>query len=90
MAETKVKHLAQEIMSLSEGERQELATEVLPLLLLTRGGIEAIDQALHGLSEEDLNTLVERARSRHRETPEHTIAAVISEALKAVRAASRA
>lgn len=85
----KVEHLVREIMTLPEGERQQLAREVLPSLLMTKVGLEGIDQALQALSEEELDALVERARNRNRDVPEETVAAVIGEALKATRAASR-
>ena len=41
------------------------------------------------LSDEELDALVERARARGRDLPEEAIAAVIGEALRAVRAQSR-
>ena len=89
MGDSKVRHLAQEILSLKKEEREELAEQVLPLLLLTREGLEGIDQALRALSDHELAALVERARSRNRDIPDQTIAAVIGEALRAARAASR-
>ena len=89
MSEFKVKVLTQEIMALSDDERQRLAQEVLPLLLSTRAGLAGIDQALAALSDEELDALVERARRRSRDLPDVTVAAVIGEALRAVRAQSR-
>jgi hypothetical protein len=50
MTSMKVKHLTEEILALADHERQELAEGVLPELLLTRAGLEAIDQSLHSLS----------------------------------------
>jgi hypothetical protein len=44
---------------------------------------------LQALSDEEVDTLVERARIRAKDIPEDTIAAVIGEALRAVRAQSR-
>ena len=89
MDESKVKTLKQEILGLPEGERQQLAQEVLPLLLTTRAGIESIDRVLGSLSDEELDALVERARRRSQGLSEDAIAAVIGEALRAVRAQSR-
>jgi len=70
-------------------ERQQLAEEILPVLLTTRPGLAGIDQALQPLSDEELDALVERARSRGRDLADATAAAVIGEALRAVRAQSR-
>jgi hypothetical protein len=89
MGDAKVRLLAEEILALSDGERDELAREVLPLLLSTRPGLQGIDEALRLLPDEDLDTLVERARSRGRDLPEATVAAVIRDALRATRAQSR-
>ena len=86
MSSPRVQQIAQEIAKLTETERQELATEILPLLLLTRGGIESIDQALHSLSDPELEALVARARIRNQQLSEQTITAVISEALQTARA----
>ncbi len=86
MDEAKVKALTQEIMALSEEERQQLAQEVLPLLLTTRAGFAGIDRALQALSDEEMDALVERARGRSRDLPDTTVAAVIGDALRAVRA----
>lgn len=89
MDKAKVKALTSQIKGLPEGERQELAQEVLPLLLATRAGVEAIDEALQGLSDHELDALVERARRRGRDLPEEFVAAVIGEALRAGTASSR-
>lgn len=89
MDTTKIKALAQDILALSEGERQQLAQEVLPCLLTTRAGLESIDEALRALPDEDLDAIVERARSRRRDLPEAAIAEVIDEALCAARASRR-
>jgi hypothetical protein len=89
MDKAKVKALTSQIKGLQEGERQALAQEVLPLLLATRAGVEAIDEALQGLSDHELDALVERARRRGRDLPEEFVAAVIGEALRAGTASSR-
>ncbi len=89
MDQSKVKALTQEILALPDAERQQLAEEVLPVLLTTRPGVAGIDQALQALSDKELDALIERARSRGRGLPDSTVAAVIGEALRAVRAQSR-
>ena len=89
MERARVEALKQEIMDLPEGERQELAQELMPFLLTTRAGIQGIDRALEALSDDELDSLAERARSRTRDLPEETVATVIREALRAVRAQSR-
>ena len=89
MDKSKVKALTQEILALSEAEREQLAEEVLPVLLTTRPGLAGIDQALQALSDQELDALIERARSRGRDLPDSTVAEVIGEALRAVRAQSR-
>lgn len=89
MDQSKVKALTQEILALADAERQQLAEEILPVLLTTRPGLAGIDQALQALSDRELDALVERARHRGRGLPESTVAAVIGEALRAVRAQSR-
>lgn len=88
MDESKVKTLTRQIMALPEAERQQLAREILPLILTTRPGLEGIDQALQALSDEELDALVERARTR-RDLTETSVATVIVEALRAARAQSR-
>ena len=87
MDEVKLRALKQEILELPDGDRQQLAQELLPVLLTTRVGLESIDRVLRSLSDEELDALVERARGR--DLPEEAIAAVIGEALRAVRAQSR-
>jgi hypothetical protein len=89
MSSTKVKHLAGEILALPEHERQELAEGVLPELLLTRAGLEAIDQSLHSLSDTELLALVEHARLRNREYPDQAVATVMDDAIQAARRARR-
>jgi hypothetical protein len=85
----KVQSLIAEIQGLSEAERQELAHEVLPLLLTTRAGLEEIDEALRDLSDDELRALVERARRRASELSEDEVAAIIAEGLRAARAQGR-
>jgi hypothetical protein len=89
MDKDKVKALAEEIMALPGGEREQLAQEILPLLLGTRAGLEGVDRALQALSDQELDALVERARSRGRDLPEAFVATVIGEALRAARASRR-
>jgi hypothetical protein len=88
MDTSRVKALTQEILALPEGERQQLAVEILPILLTTRAGLEGIDEALRTLSDQELDAIVERARSR-RDLTEAAIAAVIDEALRSGRASRR-
>ena len=89
METAKVRSLIAEIEALSEAERQELAHEVLPLLLSTRAGLEEIDRSLARLSDEELDAIIERARQRAGALGEETVAAIIDEAVRAVRAQSR-
>ena len=89
MARSKVSALKEEILALPDQERQELAREVLPALLLTPAGLAEIDEALRCLSDAELDTLVERARRRAADLSEESVATVIAEALRAVRAQSR-
>ena len=89
MDKAKVRALTDEIIALPEGEREQLAQEILPLLLGTRAGLEGVDRALQALSDKELDALVERARSRGRDLPEAFVATVIGEALRAARASSR-
>ena len=86
---TKVKALTQEILALPEGERQQLAQQVLPILLATRAGLEGIDEVLRTLSDRELDAIVERARSRRRDLSEAAVAEVIDEALRSARASRR-
>jgi hypothetical protein len=86
---TRVKALTQEILALPEGERQQLTLGVLPILLATRAGLEGIDEALRTLSDQELDAIVERARSRRLDLPEAPIAEVIAEALRTARASRR-
>lgn len=87
--DTKVKHLAQEIRTLTNDERDELATEALPLLLQTKSGLIGIDNTLQTLSDEELIALVEDARIKNRNIPEPTLTMVIGDALRAARSARR-
>jgi len=89
MGAGKVQSLVTEIEALSEAERQELAHEVLPLLLTTRAGLEEIDRSLEALSDEELDSIIERARQRAGTLGDDAVAAIITEAVRAVRAQSR-
>ena len=88
MATSKVRALAEQIRALPEDDREALAEEVLPVLLGTRAGLEEIDRALTTFSDDELDALIERARTQA-DLPETTAAAVIGEAVRAVRAQSR-
>lgn len=88
MATSKVRSLAEQIRALRADDQQALAQEVLPILLGTRAGVEAIDRALTTLSDEELDALIERARAQA-DLPETAAATVIGEAVRAVRAQSR-
>lgn len=88
METARVRSLTQQILALPEPEQQELARQVLPVLLGTRAGLEEIDQALHALSDDELRALVERAR-RRADLPEDEVAAIIAEGLRAARAEGR-
>ena len=81
MAETKVQQIAHEIRMLTEVERQELIAELLPLLLLTPGGVPAMTRALDALSAEELDALVEHARMRNTALPETTLSTVLRDGL---------
>jgi hypothetical protein len=85
----RVRSLALGILALSEPERQELAREVLPVLLTTRVGLGEIHASLRDLSDDDLRVLVERARQRATNLSEDEVAAMISEGLRATRAGRR-
>lgn len=87
--DARVMALKQAILDLPEDEREQLAAEVLPVLLNTQAGLKGIDHTLEALSDEELGALVERARQRTQDLPEATVAAVIDEALRAVRAQNR-
>jgi hypothetical protein len=89
MAETRVQQIAHDIQMLTEVERQELIAEVLPLLLLTRGSVQAVTRALDTLSTEELDALVEHARTRNTTLPETTLAAVLRDALHTTRTPRR-
>lgn len=88
MATSKVRALAEQIWALPDADQQALEQEVLPVLLGTRAGLEAIDRALTTLSDEELDSLIERARAQA-DLPETAVATVIGEAVRAVRAQSR-
>lgn len=87
--ETKVQSLIAEIEALSEAERQTLAQGVLPLLLSTRAGLEEIDRSLEALSDEELDSVIDRARQRAGTLGDEAVTAIIDEALRAVRAHGR-
>jgi len=89
MDTARIRSLAREILALPDPERQELAREVLPALLGTRAGLEEIDEALRHLSDDDLRSLVERARHRASDLAEDEIAAIIAEGVRAARAHGR-
>jgi hypothetical protein len=88
MATSRVRSLAEQIRALPEDDRQALAQEILPVLLSTRAGLEEIDRALTTFSDEELDALIERARAQA-DVPDTTAAAVIGEAVRAVRSQSR-
>lgn len=85
----KVRTLCEAIKALADEERQELAQEILPLLLATRAGVAEIDHALAEVSDDELDAIVERARRRAGDLADATVTAVIDEALRAVRSARR-
>jgi hypothetical protein len=89
MPTRKVQSLIDEIRALSEAERQELAHGVLPWLLTTRAGLEELDRSLEALSDEELDTVIERARQRAGTLGDEAVAAIIDEAVRAVRAQGR-
>ena len=84
-----VQSLARQILALSEPERQELAREVLPVLLTTRAGLAEIDASLRDHPDDELRALVERARQRASDLSEDEVAAIIAEGLRAARAHGR-
>ena len=89
MDTARVRSLAKEIRALPDPERQELAREVLPVLLGTRAGLEEIDEVLRDLSDDDLDALIDRARQRASDLSESEIATIIAEGLRAARAQRR-
>ncbi len=89
MATARVQSLAREILALSEPERQELASEIMPVLLMPRAGLTEIDVSLRDLSDDDLRAVVECARQRARDLSEDEAAAIIAEGLRAARAHGR-
>lgn len=89
MATPRVRSLIEDIQGLSDAERQDLAREILPVLLGTRAGLEEIDEALRELSDDELDALIERARRRASDLSEDEIAAIIAEGLRAARAQRR-
>lgn len=89
METARVRSLAREILALSDPERQELAREILPVLLTTRAGFAEIDSALRDLSDDELRALVERARQRASDLSEDEVSAIIAEGLRAARAQGR-
>jgi hypothetical protein len=62
---------------------------VLPWLLTTRAGLEELDRSLEALSDEELDTVIERARQRAGTLGDEAVAAIIAEAVRAVRAQGR-
>jgi hypothetical protein len=88
-ATPKVRSLIHDIQALSDAERQELAREVLPWLLATPAGLKEIDRPLEALSAEELDALIERARERAGALGDDAVAAIIKEAVSAVRAEGR-
>lgn len=89
MDTARVRSLADAILALPEAERQQLAREILPVLLGTRAGLEEFDEALRAPSDDELRALVERARQRAGELPEDEVAVIIAERLRAARAQGR-
>ena len=89
MKTSRVRLLVAEIEALSDAERQELAHEVLPLLLTTRGGLEQIGESLRELSGDELDAPVERARRRASDLSEDEVAAIIAKGVRAARAQGR-
>jgi hypothetical protein len=89
MDATRVRALTAEILSLPDPERGVLAQAVLPALLTTPAGLASLDEALGALSDTELDALVERARHRPRDLTEATVAEILDEALRAVRAPRR-
>jgi hypothetical protein len=89
MDTARIDALKQEILALPDQERQQLAQEVLPVLLMTRAGLAEIDQALDALSDDELDALVERARRRAGDLPDEAIATLIAEALRAAHPQGR-
>jgi hypothetical protein len=90
MAEARVQQIADAIRMLTDDERRELVAEVLPLLLLTQGSLQAVTCALDTISTEDLDALVEHARTRNAALPETTIATVLRDAFHTARTPRRA
>jgi hypothetical protein len=90
MAEAKVQQIAHAIQMLTAVERQELITEILPLLLLTPGSVQAMPRILDALSTEELDALVEHARMRNTTIAETTLSTVLRDALHTSRTPGRA
>ena len=90
MAETKVQQIAHEIRMLTEVERQELIADILPLLLLTQGSVQAVIRALDALSTEELDALVEHVRMRNTSISETVLSMVLRDAIHASRTPHRA
>ena len=81
METPRVRSRARQILALSEPERQELAREVLSVLLTTQAGLAEIDASPRDLSDDELRALVERARQRASDLSEDEVAAIIAEGL---------
>jgi hypothetical protein len=88
MDTSKVRAHAEQIRALPDSDQQALAQEALPVLLSARAGLEALNRALTTLSDRELDSLFERARAQS-DLPETAAAALIGEAVFAVRAQSR-
>ena len=89
METARVRSLAREILALSEPERQELAREVLPVLLNHPRWPRRDRRLAPRLSDNELRALVERARQRASDLSEDEVAAIIAEGLQAARAHGR-
>ena len=89
MTSIRVTALTEEILRLPDTERAALAEAVLPTLVTTPAGLASLDEALGALPEDDLARVIERARGRQPALTDATVAAVIGEALRAVRATRR-
>jgi hypothetical protein len=85
-----VQQIAHEIQMLTAVERQELITEILPLLLVTQGSVQAATRALDVLSTEELVTLVEHARMRNPAISATTLSTVLRDALRTTTGETKA
>jgi hypothetical protein len=78
--------LIQHIQKLSEAEKSQLAKQILPMLLRTKG----VSSYFEKLSDAELNAIVEQVRERNKHFKEEEVADVLYETLQEVRASSRA